>query len=190
MIEEGWNFIKEKPDQQKVDQLEKLDTSRQAFFDLFSNISVIYGELTEHFNLPIIDPCNDKEVMELSFSLPNKSFWRYGVKKRLIKALMKDRLPNAVLYPRNKGLQAADLPYRIGAQKEAFVQFIREQRKMKCVNDFIDLDKLQKALEQITESPPASIPSYGLDIFLRCISVCRFLGTFDQTSSAATDKPG
>ena len=182
VIDEEWSFIKEKPERHVTDQLKSLDTSRQTFFDLFSNISVVYGELMEHFNIPIVDPCADKEVIELSFSLPNKSFWRYGVKKRLIKSLMKDRLPKAILYPRNKGLQAADLPYRISAQKEAFVQFIEEQRKIKRVKDFIDLDKLQKALEQITESPPVSIPSYGPETFLNCISVCRFLGMFDQTA--------
>ncbi|MDZ7818386.1 MAG: asparagine synthase-related protein [Aliarcobacter sp.] len=74
-----------------------------------------FGSLaSQYFNINLADPTGDKRVIEYMLKLPNELYIsKENKEKNIIKYLMKNRLPDNVLYQKNKGLQSADIIDRI-----------------------------------------------------------------------------
>jgi len=73
------------------------------------------GSLTsQYFNFYLCDPTGDKRLIEYMLKIPNELYISKNLKeKNIIKNFMKNRLPNQVLFQKNKGLQSADIIDRI-----------------------------------------------------------------------------
>jgi asparagine synthase (glutamine-hydrolysing) len=154
---------------------------RNYALKLFSNTSMIYGELMSHFNIIFSDPFSDRRLIDYSFSLPDSEFRRHGVIKYLVKRLMKERLPKEILYHTGpKAQQAADLIPRIRAEKDDFQAFIDDQKSNANITSIINLQELQKIFNLILSASPSELNSKPyINVFLLNISICHFLETHE-----------
>lgn len=82
---------------------------------VLNHLGAVETKLSLKYNLIERDPFRDVRVIEKCYSLPVSVYNTCGDERALIKELMKDTLPEEILDPSKRGLQAADWPNRIKA---------------------------------------------------------------------------
>jgi asparagine synthase (glutamine-hydrolysing) len=109
-----------------------------------------FGSLAgQYFGIELRDPTSDQDLMEFFFSIPNAYFFDEGFEGRmLVKRMMQDKLPNEVIHATTKGLQSADVAYRIERENEEIKQHYNLLSKHTLVNHYFDLDKKSAQMEK------------------------------------------
>ncbi|WP_214825844.1 asparagine synthetase B family protein [Exiguobacterium algae] len=80
---------------------------------------VLSTMISLHFGCVIRDPLSDINLISFCASLPSEYFASKGVSKRLVRSLMKERLPHSILKStRSRGKQSADWSVRLAHEKE------------------------------------------------------------------------
>ena len=67
-----------------------------------------------------LDPTANLALLEFLLRVPDDQFFRNGEKSFLFKRALQTRMPEAVVYPKQKGLQSADLGHRIVREQAEF----------------------------------------------------------------------
>jgi asparagine synthase (glutamine-hydrolysing) len=112
------------------------------FVEMYQMRSSLGSLAGQYFGIELRDPTSDQDLMEFFFSIPNAYFFDEGFEARmLVKRMMKDKLPNEVIHATTKGLQSADVPYRIQKENEEIKRHYELLRKHTLVNHYFDLDK-------------------------------------------------
>jgi asparagine synthase (glutamine-hydrolysing) len=105
------------------------DQVKQFILDetVTQNISVYDTKLSLYYGVVTRDPTRDKRMIELILSMPSDQFTDDGIERRLVREYMSDYVPGFI---RNevfrRGLQAADVTYRLKRNGKASVTTERE----------------------------------------------------------------
>ncbi len=140
-----------------------------------SNPRCMFGANTKHYyGLEKRDPTGDRRVVEYCLGIPNAAFFgQDGTPKQVLRNMMHHRLPNKVLYERKKGLQSADVNYRILADQQAISQLIAQTCPNRTFNEIIDTQKIQNDWKAFLQNPTSDqIDTSGL---LKSLMVGQFL---------------
>jgi asparagine synthase (glutamine-hydrolysing) len=116
------------------------------------NPRCLYGANSKHlYGVEKRDPTADKRVLEYCLSVPNEAFFdENGNQKMLLKRMMKNRLPDKVLFEQKKGLQSADIAYRALAEQQTISNLIAQVSKNELFNQIVDTQKLQTDWQSFT----------------------------------------
>src|SRR5690606_16054817 len=108
-----------KNNRQFASYITNIQTRKALLVDLYNSRSLFGAACGQYYGFELRDPCTDQDLMEYFFSIPNDAFFDDDYNNRvLIKRMMKDRLPDKVLFEKRKGLQSADIFYRVKAQQQ------------------------------------------------------------------------
>jgi asparagine synthase (glutamine-hydrolysing) len=112
------------------------------FVDMYQ-IRSDYGSLAgQYFGIELRDPTTDQDLMEFFFSIPNEFFFDEGFEGRmLVKRMMQGKLPDEVLYTTKKGVQSADMTFRINRENKEIKQRYELLKNHKLVTHYFELDK-------------------------------------------------
>ena len=141
------------------------------------NMSQGYGlaqESGDLFGLNFYDPTLDIKLLEFCTAIPDEQFVRPGCDRFMIRRAMKNRLPDEVLFNPNKGLQSADLIYRIKENIEDYIAVSKKISESELCRQIIDVKKLNDIIFDIKSATDIknTKPNVG---FLRAINVGLFL---------------
>jgi asparagine synthase (glutamine-hydrolysing) len=108
------------------------------------NLRCELGAAAKHyFGIDLRDPTADINVLEYCLSVPNGAFFNENLEnKMLIKTMMKDILPDEVLFNKKKGLQSADLNFRVIEDFEKLDFKLQKLIQNKHFKTIIDTQKL------------------------------------------------
>ena len=123
------------------------------------------------------DPTADQRLIEYCLSVPTEQFLRHGVTRSLGRRALADRLPQAVLAEKRKGLQAIDWHEGMTAARGAAKEEIARLESCGPAAATLDLPRLHKLVDQWPEGGWEQEPvmqSYRLAL-LRAISTGHFL---------------
>lgn len=137
------------------------DTVAAEMMDLFvlgANPRCDFGaNISHYFGIEMRDPTGDIRVIEYCLSIPTEAWISDSYEmKNILKLMMKDRLPDSVLFCKKKGLQSADLPYRIRAEALSIETFMESLSNNGRINEFFDMERLRQSLAYIRENPISS----------------------------------
>lgn len=101
------------------------------------------------FGIEVRDPSMDLRVLEFCLSIPDRVFINNGNDRMLIKNAMKGILPPDFLENKKRGLQAADIQFRIGEDMENWEETLNTLANNKACNQIIDIQKLNAVLNNL-----------------------------------------
>ncbi|HAL00136.1 MAG TPA: hypothetical protein DCP50_03925 [Exiguobacterium sp.] len=128
-----------------------------------------------HFRCIARDPTSDRKLIELCARLPVEVFSSKGVAKKIVRTIMKERLPASILHPkRARGRQSADWELRLRDEIELIIeeasQFTNSEANKIYRHDFFEASNLKKVLQDI----------WSVKLLLRAITLHRFKGGEDK----------
>lgn len=142
-----------------------------------SNPRCYFGGINSDFyGIEKRDPTADKNVVEYALSIPNKIFFSSnGKPKEVIKYMMKNKLPDKVLFTDKKGLQSADIGLRVKKEKDKINDIINKLYNSPEVNEFIDTRKLKTDFVEEMLTKKNNFNTLTLNNILRTVMIGEFI---------------
>ncbi|MCK9372319.1 MAG: asparagine synthase-related protein [Sulfuricurvum sp.] len=126
-----------------------------------------------HFGFEYSDPTADKRIVEFILQMPNEVFINEsGESKQLLKRMMKDLLPEKVLFDKRNGKQSADMMERIQADIPEIESIIRSFSTDLCEEEIFDKSRLLYDLDQVKQKKSSF---KQLHFILRTVVTMEFL---------------
>lgn len=147
---------------------------KKMFIELYKPRSISGAACAHHFGFELRDPTADVEIIEYFFTIPNEVFFdeHYNI-RMLIKRMMKGKIPDKVLFEKRKGLQSADIAYRVKAQEAEISATIDAVLKSPAANHYIDLPGLNATWQQYKKQP--YVDPYSYQRLLKALHFAMFL---------------
>jgi len=112
--------------------------------------------------------------MNYFFRIPNEVFFDDDYNNRmLVKRMMKGRLPDSVLFEKRKGLQSADILYRIKAQWAELTMAIESIKCSSVVNHYLDTKRMSETWYQYQKQD--YVETFKLQTILKALQFGLFL---------------
>ncbi|MDJ0752150.1 MAG: asparagine synthase-related protein [Ardenticatenaceae bacterium] len=147
-----------------------------------SIIGGIWAEMSHAFGVVIRDPTLDKRVMAYTLSIPNRYFvGQDGLDRHLIREAMAGLLPDPVRLNPKRGLQAADIVYRLRESADEIENNFGELESSDVV-DYIDLSKMRSCYDNLCQNMNISLFAQAVTIFMRGLDTGLFLKHFDRVA--------
>lgn len=147
---------------------------KEQFTDLYYPRSSRGAACGQYFGFELRDPCTDVDLLEYFFSIPNEVFFDKDYNNRmLVKQMMRGKLPDSILFEKRKGLQSADIFYRVKAQAGEMFAAIEIIKNSTIVNAYIDVHKLSETLRSYLSYP--SVKPYQMQHLLKALQFALFL---------------
>lgn len=138
--------------------------------------------ISHYYGVEKRDPTSDKRVIEFLLQLPNELFLsESGENKQLIKRMMKDILPDKVLFQKKKGLQTSDLIERIQADLGEIEGIIAHFSTDIISDAFFDKRRMLSDLQLLKEKKLTIGKTVHL---LRTIGIMEFLNRHKNSNKA------
>lgn len=151
-----------------------IQNHKSLFIDLFYPRSTIGTACGQHHGIELRDPTTAEEVIEYFFTLPNEAFFDEHYNNRmLVKRMMQGKLPDSVLFEKRKGLQSADIVYRVKAQAEEITAAIKTVCKSPAANHYINTEQLLATWQQYLLQP--QVEPYQMQRLLKALQFALFL---------------
>ena len=153
-----------------------LEDLRRRFFWPGWSIGVgIWPEMAAKHSISILDPTFNQSMVEFLLRVPDDQFRHEGQGSWLYRRAFQNRLPAPVLNGERKGLQAADLGYRILRELPAFRASLDSLDLLPEAQDILDMPLLHCCLEDlVAKVDPDTTKRAGM-ILLRGLGVGLFL---------------
>jgi len=135
----------------------------------------IGAEMAARHSLSYLDPTANLSLVEFLLRVPDDQFRRRGESSYLIRRAFRNRLPDAVLNPRRRGLQAADVGHRILRELPAFQQCLHSLDALPEARDILDMPLLHRCLEELAAKVDPGTTARASMILLRGLGVGLFL---------------
>jgi asparagine synthase (glutamine-hydrolysing) len=103
------------------------------------------------YGIEVRDPTMDIRVIEFCLSVPDRVYISEKKDRMLIRSAMQDLLPDEVLWNNCRGLQGADLSFRIEDDLKEWQYLVDSFFKNKKISELLDCYKIKKVLGSITE---------------------------------------
>ena len=121
------------------------------------------------------DPLGDRRLVEWCLGLPEEQYLHRGQSRRLVRRLMRDRLPAEILSAR-AGLQAADWHLRLGRRLPRLRSTFEAWRRDPEIAGRLDLGRLLRILDTLPATTPLS-PADHPDHQVAQVGIDRALAT-------------
>ena len=119
-----------------------------------------------NFGIDIRTPAFDRRVVEFCIGIPEDQYLRKGCDRWLIRRAMKGRLPDAVLYKKKRGVQAADWYPRLTRERDHIAKKVKSLAANADVASIIDLQRLTAILDKWPEREPSDFsPEAGIHVW-------------------------
>ncbi len=147
---------------------------KQLFIELYRPRSESGAAQGHFYGFELRDPTTDVDLMEYFFSIPNEAFFdEYYNNRMLVKRMMKRKIPDAVLHEKKKGLQSADIAYRVKAQAPEITLAIEAVKNSSAAGHYIDTKKLHETWLTYLHQP--YIDPYQIQRLLKALHFAMFL---------------
>nr|WP_298929412.1 asparagine synthase-related protein [uncultured Erythrobacter sp.] len=121
----------------------------------------------------------DRRLIEFCYAIPDDQFYRDGVDRRLIKQMMKGKLPKEVLNA-PRGEQSSDWHFKTKQGAERIIAELDRLADIPSIATRLDIPRMKRVYEELPDETPISadeysdysLARYGLG---RAISVARFI---------------
>lgn len=121
--------------------------NKNLFIDLYHMRSSLGAAFGAHYGIEMRDPICDVDLLNYFLTIPNAVFFDDGFTNRmLVKRMMKNKLPDKVLFEKKKGLQSSDIFFRVEAAKEELFDEAATLANINWLKAYIDIDKIEKNL--------------------------------------------
>ena len=93
------------------------------------------------------DPTRDRRIIEFCFGIPPEQFLVGGQTRALVRRAMRDRLPEATLTSKARGLQAADWHLILAAERPGMERELLRLERSPIAQRCLDLERMRYLLE-------------------------------------------
>lgn len=138
----------------------------------------LWGESSGAFGMDARDPTLDKRLMEFCLGIPDRFHFAEGTDRAVLRRAFKGLLPDEVRLNRKKGLQAADIAYRVQRNTSEIVEILRRMEEHPFCKVVLDLPKMGRVLDSVQSAPTRRNTSDCGTILLRGLGVGLFLMRF------------
>ena len=159
------------------------DTHYRFYSHGWSPANGIWTELSPSLGIAGLDPTADQALNAFIWSVPDDQFLLDGASRALLRRTFKGRLPEAVLRPTGKGLQAADLGHRVLQEREAMREVLRALARSDLAQTVLDLPRMEATLEALERGVTPESTQAAACILLRGLGVGLFLLQFEGGDS-------
>lgn len=135
--------------------------------------------LGNSYGIEFRQPMLDKRLVEFCLGLPQDQFIRNGHERVLIRKAMTERLPNAIIWPRQRGIQGADLILRMLETRIEIADLLQIFQHSNIVCECLNLSKLNNHFQTITTKPNSSSSLEAGALLLKGLSIGMFLNRFE-----------
>src|SRR5262249_51893359 len=119
-----------------------------------------FAKVRAHFGVDVRTPALDRRLVEFCIGIPEDQYLREGCERWLLRRAMKGRLPDAVLYNKKRGAQAADWYLRLTRERNHIAGELKRLAANADVASIIDLQRLTAMLDNWPDRQP---PEYSLE---------------------------
>lgn len=136
------------------------------------------AEIAAASGIGILDPTADIRVLSYCLALPG-NIWsdrETQLDRMLIRTAMRERLPDAVRLNRRRGLQSADLIFRLRADRTAMENCLGEMRHGPA-RDYLHLPRLHQAWTAVLERDDLYAHREASVVLLRALMVGLFVNS-------------
>ena len=141
-------------------------------------VGTLLAEDGAGYGLELRDPTIDKRLMEFCLALPNDQYRRNGTDRSLIRSAMVGLLPDQVRLNRRRGVQAADLGYRLLATLPEVQRTMALLNQSDQVREVLDIPKMNWVLEALQREVNETTTEQSVTILTRGMMVGMFLLRF------------
>jgi asparagine synthase (glutamine-hydrolysing) len=156
---------------------------RRARFEIVqpgrSTLGTAWQDKGAAFDLEIRDPTLDKRLMEFCFGVPEEQYLCQGRDRMLMRRAMEGYLPDVVRLNTRRGLQAADLGYRLTQHRSEMEESLTALRASPLARSLLDLEKLQTVWTTVQARLDFETTIQSQTILTRGVMTGLFLLTFD-----------
>lgn len=143
-----------------------------------AHLGATWMEIGAAHQLDVRDPTRDRRLIEFCWRVPDRVFWARGVQRGLIRKGMPGCLPDAVLHSRRKGLQAADIGYRVLAERGAVTAALDRIDAHPLARAWLDVPRMRSVLDALDGGVTPESTRCASTILLRGLGVGLFLTRF------------
>lgn len=161
-------------------------TRLQIFLITTRQIGTIWQENGAGYNLEIRDPTIDKRLTEFCFAIPDEQYERNGQNRWLIRRAMQELLPDKVRLNQRKGLQAADIGYRLLNSFSEVRQTLERLQKSELATQVLDLAKMERVLLSLENRVTRKNSIQCSTILMRGLMSGLFLLRFENSNTDLT----
>jgi asparagine synthase (glutamine-hydrolysing) len=151
------------------------DMHLRFFWPAWSIGTGFWSELGSRHSMSFLDPTFNLPLVEFILMVPDDQFRRQGQGSWLMRRAFRNRLPEAVLNGRRKGLQAADVGHRILRELPAFREALDSLDSLPQAQELLDMQLLRRTLEDLVVKVDSDTTARASQILLRGLSVGLFL---------------
>jgi len=162
------------PDKIIKPPLRNIQQSKELFLSLYNVRSAIGAASGQYYGIELRDPTIDQDLIEYFFSIPNEAFFDTQFNNRmLVKRMMRGKIPDKVLFEKRKGLQSADIVYRVKAQASEISSAIENIKNSTSASYYIDIQSLNDTWQIYLKQP--YVEPYQMQNLLKALQFALFL---------------
>lgn len=155
-------------------------SSRDARFNLLipgkSTWDALHAEMGAAYDVEVRDPTMDKRLVEYCLGIPDNFYITNNESKRLIiRQAMDGYLPDEVRLNKRRGLQAADIGYRLLSDAQNMEMSLAILRNSRHAQTYVDMDKMQMIWEKLQQKVDSQGTMDSITILLRGLMMGLFL---------------
>ena len=164
-----------------IDNIQKpspddIQQNKELFLNLYNVRSAIGAASGQYYDLELRDPTIDQDLIEYFFSIPNEAFFDTHFNNRmLVKHMMRGKIPDRVLFEKRKGLQSADIVYRVKAQASEISAAFENIKNSTAASYYIDIRNLSNTWQLYLRQP--YVEPYQMQNLLKALQFALFLHT-------------
>jgi asparagine synthase (glutamine-hydrolysing) len=129
----------------------------------------IWSDAGSFHSVDCVDPTANLALFEFLLRVPDDEFYRGGETSVLFRRAFRNRLPEAVLEGKRKGLQGADVGHRINRELPAFEEMLRSFEPVPEAREALDLPRLHRCLAEVSQRvDPKTTQSAAWALCLGC----------------------
>lgn len=138
------------------------------------------AELGAAFGLDVRQPTMDKRLIEFCLGIPQDQYTRNGKNRLLIRRAMAGRMPESVLWSKCRGLQGADIGYRVRASNAEIEAALQKLETSPLAREFLNLPRMADVLQRAKHELNPTISGQIGMILLRGLMIGLFLQRFED----------
>ena len=151
------------------------DIHLRFFWPIWSIGTGFWSELGASHSICFLDPTFNQSLVEFILTVPDDQFRRRSQGSWLMRRAFRNRMPDAVLNGRQKGLQAADVGHRITRELPAFRKVLDSLDSMPLAQELLDMQLLRRGLDDLVAKVDPDTTAKAGQILLRGLGVGLFL---------------
>jgi asparagine synthase (glutamine-hydrolysing) len=135
----------------------------------------VFSEVNAWHSVTRLDPTANLSLLEFLLRVPDDQYYRHGQKSFLYKRAFQNRMPAQVVFAQERGLQSADLGYRIVRELPVFEDCIQSLESVPEAREMLDLPLLRRCLAEVAGKVDPVTTERAGSILVRGIGVGLFL---------------